>query len=125
MTSVIALKTTLFGVVLWFLAAAVIHIQRGLFDGAGGSAIALTVGAASGWLTVWLAMRITGACDAHALEVGAIGSVAAMPLDGLALTYTPGLYGGLKPSVVRGAGWPLWGVAWILVFAMMRARRAR
>ena len=125
MTRGVALKAVLLGVVLWFAAAAVIHTQRGLFDGAGGSAVALTLGAASGWVTAWAAVRIAGARDGLALEVAAVGSIAAMLLDGLALTFTPGLYGGLKPEVVRGAGWLLWGVAWILVFAMLRARRAR
>jgi hypothetical protein len=108
------------GVVLWYLAAVVIRLglPAGLYGGRAGALLfAGTIPLA--WACVWLVTRVGALRPAQVLPGVALACVAAMLCDGVALTWTPGVYGGASVRLALGAAWLLHGVGVILLAALL------
>ena len=123
MTRAMAIRTIVFGVVFWFLAAQFVHFFPQLFDRGWQQVAVYLVVIPLSWGSVPLALAIAGAPRKLAVEIVAIGTAAASFLDGLAVAWCPQLYAGLSSTTQMGAAMILWGVSWLLTFALLAARR--
>jgi len=113
------------GIVLWFLAAMLIRygIPAGLFGSKASIAVLYAATIPGAWLLVRLCRR-TGALTPEQIVPGvAIASAAALPCDGMALTWAPQLYGPDAASILPAAAWLLWGVGFCLTLAVVNAGR--
>jgi hypothetical protein len=112
------------GVVGWALAALFIRVANGagLFHGAPeGVLFALCIPIA--WATA-RALRCRGGLPSDQLvPCMAIGLIAALFLDGVALTLAPWLYGAAESALLPAAAWLLFGVGAFLAAAFREARR--
>jgi hypothetical protein len=62
--------------------------------------------------------------DQRALMAVSIATITALFLDGLAMTWSPQLYGGDPRIALRGAGWILFGVGALWLSGLVLQRRA-
>lgn len=112
------------GVVLWLLVALTIRIAPPvLFERGAWTALLFAGALPNAWLTIWLTRRLFSLSAVQIVPATAIASAAAMLCDGVGLTWTT-LYGPGTKDLVPAAALLLWGVAWILVAALIEARRA-
>ena len=123
MTRAMAIRTIVFGIVFWFLAAQFVHFFPQLFDRGWQQVAVYLVVIPLSWGSVPLALAIARAPKALAVDVVAIGTAAASLCDGIAIAWVPQLYGGLSPITQMGAAMILWGVGWLLIFALWAKAR--
>lgn len=107
------------GVGLWFTAALLIGALRGAGLMSGMSLIAVyvlaaVISAGSVPVIAWAAGLVRG----QVLPAIALGTGLAAGLDGLALVWASGLYGGPGPGHAEAGAVILWGVAWFLFTAI-------
>ncbi len=119
-----AIRMALAGVAGWALAALFIRYanRTGLFQGAPEAGLfALCFPIA--WATARL-LRRRGRVPPDQIVPGmAIGLVAALFLDGVALTTAPSIYGAPQSALLPAAAWLLFGVGAFLAAAFLEARR--
>ena len=113
------------GIALWLLFALLIRfsIPTGLFGSAAASALLFAAAFPLAWLMIRLCQRIAALTPGQIVPGVAVASAAALPCDGVALTWVPGLYGADAASVLPAAAWLFWGVGVILALALVMARR--
>lgn len=112
------------GVVAWLLAALFIRCTMGwgFFSPAASVPLfALTVPGA--WTLAWIGKRVGPLLPSQLVPGVAVACAAAMLCDGIALTWTPTLYGGASANLLPAAAWLLWGVGVIFAVALISARR--
>ena len=113
------------GVALWLLFALLIRysIPAGLFGSTAASALLFAAAIPGAWLLVQLCRR-TAPLTPEQSGPGVAGAAsAALPCDGVALTWAQSLYGDDPTSVLLAAAWLLWGVGACLAVALLVARR--
>ena len=113
------------GVALWLLFALLIRyaIPTAWFGSPAISPLLFAVAIPSAWLLVTLC-RQTAALTSEQLIPGiAIASAAAGLCDGVALTWTPHLYGADAASILPAAAWLFWGLGVCLALAFVMAGR--
>ncbi len=104
----------------WLMAALFIRYAgpAGLFAGAASAALfALTI--PSAWLLIWICKRAAGLGTGQIVAGIALASAAALFCDGVALTWSPSLYGGDRAALLPAAAWLLWGVGTCLTSALI------
>lgn len=107
------------GCVFWFLAALYVRfLGPVLFDLGALHLLAFAIGAASGPVFLAIAAAVTRHSLGDMVLPVALMLVSATALDALAMTYTPGLYGGTGPVLALGAAQILWGITSALVAAL-------
>jgi Kef-type K+ transport system membrane component KefB len=107
-------------VVGWFVAALFIRwaAPLGWFDGGTANVILFAVSLPVAFVTVELVRRFV---PAGQVTLGcALLTTPALVLDGLALTWTPALYGNHPGGPNHGSTWLLYGVGAILAVALWR-----
>lgn len=114
------------GIALWFLAAMAFRFLGPFVLVPGSAALPLVFAlfVPVAWALLWLGVTLGGARGAAVLPAAVVMSFTAMLLDGLALTFFPALYGLPTDRLLLVAASLLWGVAWILLLAFVRGRRA-
>lgn len=115
------------GVIGWYIAATCIRLGEGTALFARGPAhVALFAAAIPvGWFTAWACARL-GSLRKGQIVLGAtLASAAAMVCDGVALTWTPRLYGETETHRTAAGALLLWGVAMIVFGAFFEAARDR
>ena len=107
------------GVVFWFLAAMAFRALGPSVLAPDNAALPLifVLAVPIAWAFVWVGITLGGAKGAAVLPAVVIMSFTAMLLDGLALTFFPGLYGLPPASLLVVAALLLWGVGLIQVIA--------
>ncbi|WP_415642868.1 hypothetical protein [Sphingomonas antarctica] len=118
-----ASRTIIFGIVFWFLAAQFVHFFPQLFDRGWQQMAVYAAVIPLSWASVPLALAIARAPKLLAVEIVAIGTAAAALFDGIAIAWAPHLYAGLSNMTQMGAAMILWGVGWLLVFALWAKAR--
>ncbi|MEI6159754.1 MAG: hypothetical protein WCP77_07970 [Roseococcus sp.] len=119
------LRVSAFAVLLWISGAVLIRltIPLGVFSGGVLTVLAYAIGIAINVPTIWLARLLGGLRQDQIIFGMALGSGVAILCDGLALTWAPGLYGGVSEDLHRAAAWLLWTVAFGLIGAFIVERR--
>ena len=124
MTATQVTRATLYGLVFWFFAAMVVHFRPALFDGGSANAVLLAASVPVCWLSIPVSRWASGVDARHVLDANVVAIIVAALADGIGITFLPDqLYAGVSAASQFGAAWILWGVAWILLFAMMARRR--
>ncbi len=95
-----------------------VHFVPWVFDGGFGSAIMFAIAIPISWASVRVAAIIVKPAAGEQLPMIAWGLVAATLLDGLGVTFIPGLYAGIGAASQFGLAWIIWGVGLFLIFAM-------
>ncbi len=72
---------------------------------------------------VRLCTRVAALAPGQIVPGVVVASAAALPCDGVALTWTPGLYGPDAASILPAAAWLFWGVGLCLALALVAAGR--
>jgi hypothetical protein len=124
MTAGNIVRMAVVGVVGWALAALFIRFanQNGLFQGAA-EIVLFALCFPVAWGTA-RAMRRSGRLAPDQLVPGmAIALIAALFLDGTALTMAPWIYGASDATLLPAAAWLLFGVGAFLAAAFLEARR--
>jgi len=113
------------GVALWLLFALLIRysIPMGLFGNTAASALLFVAAIPLAWLMIRLCRRTASLTPEQLVPGVAIASAAALPCDGVALTWAPGLYGADAASILPAAAWLFWGVGVSLALAFVIAGR--
>lgn len=118
LTSAQLVRVVTFAVAYWFAAAMFIKAtpHAGVFGG-GGGVLTFLLMFPTAWLSV-IALRRIAALRAGQIFSGmSLGTGAAALCDGIALTWTPELYGGASPQTLLGSAGILWGVGTLLLTA--------
>jgi len=113
------IRAIIFGVAFWFVAAMVVHLLPALFDGGLKQALLFAVSIPFCWVSVRVAAFVIGVTVQEVLIPAVIGTIVATFLDGVAMTWFSGLYHGISAETQFGAAWILYGVGWILLFALL------
>ena len=118
------LRTTVIGIVFWYLAALAVRYGTAL-GWFSGTAILVTfaLGGPIGWITVQFVKWAAALQPAQIVPGIALGTAAATLCDGIALIWTPALYGPSPEKILPGAAWILWGVGALLASAYMEVYR--
>ena len=125
MTRVQIIRSAVFGIVFWFMAAMTVKLLAPYFDGGSANAVILAASIPFAWLSIPIGLWAAGAPTREAIHVNVVAIIAAALLDGIGITYfAPLLYAGVSPASQFGAAFILWGVGWILIFAWVKARAA-
>jgi hypothetical protein len=125
MTKANIIRSVIYGLIFWFLAAMIVKFMAPFFDGGIYNALVLAVSIPISWLSIPISLMVTQAPPTMTVKVNAIGIIAATFADGLGITFAPDLlYAGKSLATQNGAAFILWGVGWILLFAFLRERRA-
>jgi len=113
------------GVALWLLFALLIrHVMpTGWFASPTISVLLFAACVPSGWLMVRLCQRAAALKPEQLVPGVAIASAAALPCDGVALTWAPQLYGADAASILPAAAWLFWGAGVCLALAFVMAGR--
>ncbi len=121
-----AWKVVAIGLAFWYAAAVFVRYAgpAGYFDGGLANAITFAGVIPASWLTVWIVKRAAALHPPQVVPGLALATGAAALCDGLALTWAPGLYGTEPGQALHGAAGILWGVGWILGFALLDSRRS-
>ncbi len=110
-----------FGLVFWLVAALFIRFAPfGVLDRGVSTMLLYAITVPAGWISVQVGKRLAALAPDQLLPGMAIGSAAAMLLDGIGLVWWS-IYG--VADRLPGAAWLLWGVAMILIAAFVEARR--
>lgn len=114
------------GIALWLLAAMMFRVLGPVVLVPGSAALPLVFALfiPVAWVFLWVGMTLARVRGAAVLPAAALMSAVAMLLDALALTFFPAIYGLPTAGLLLVAAALLWGVAWILLFAFVQARRA-
>jgi len=110
------------GVGIWVVGVVSAHLAApfGMFTAGFAPALLITTVLAA-WLCVRLVKRVSG--RANLLEAVALVSMPALSLDGIALTWAPGLYSAVDSEQRQAAAWLLWFVGVSLSIALVRTGR--
>jgi hypothetical protein len=121
-----AWKAIAIGLAFWYAAALFVRYAgpAGYFDGGLANAITFAGVIPASWLTVWIVKRAAGLQPPQVVPGLALATGAAALCDGLALTWMPSLYATGTEPALHGAAGILWGVGWILGFAILDSRRS-
>ncbi len=113
------------GVALWLLFALLIRwsLPTGLFGNPVASVLLFVAAVLLAWLMVRLCTRVAALAPGQTVPGVVVASAAALPCDGVALTWTPGLYGPDAASILPAAAWLFWGVGLCLALALADAGR--
>lgn len=118
------LRSAAIGAVLWLAAALLIHALEPLAPFSGSTRMLTYALIVPGTWPAVLAFAPIAGLARRQLGLGyAVGTAAATLLDGLALAWTPGLYGSDPLYVGAGAAAILWGAGVGLALALWHARR--
>lgn len=111
---------------LWGVGVLAVHFGAplGVFT-APFAAVLLAATVPMAWGTVRLAGRVGGLAPARIVEAVALGSMPALVLDGLALTWMPAFYSVTAGEQRAAAAWLLWFVGVSLAIAVWKGSRAR
>jgi hypothetical protein len=105
------LVAAILGVILWYAAAVLLSVLMPMGVLAGAARVRTYLLIVPGTLPFVLLMwRATGVARDQLGMAMAVGTTAAMFLDGIALAWFPGLYGG-EPNVAAAGAVILWGAA--------------
>lgn len=118
------LRAILLGVALWLVAARAVHYLGSYLDGGSGSLILFAVAIVTSWLTVDLLRFLVRPAPGELVPAMAWGTLSALLLDGLAISFVPDLYAGIGSATQYGAALIMWGAGLGLLFAFVRERRA-
>jgi hypothetical protein len=112
------LRVIPFSVLLWFVAAIFIQSVKGIgiFGGTNGVLTFLVLIPVS-WISVLAIRWVGGLQKGQTISGVTVGLATATFLDAVALTWTPGLYGGEPQHVLFGGASILWGVGLFLLSA--------
>jgi hypothetical protein len=112
------LRVILFSILLWFSAAMFILAMKGkgIFGGTTGVLTFVLLIPVS-WFSVRAIRWVGGLRKGQTISGVTVGLATATFLDAVALTWTPGLYGGEPRHVLFGGASILWGVGLFLVSA--------
>jgi hypothetical protein len=125
MTKAHIIRSVIYGLIFWFLAAMIVKFMAAFFDSGWINALILAVSVPAAWLSIPISLMATQAPPTMAVKVNAIATIVATFADGLGITFAPDLfYAGKTLATQNGAAFILWGVGWILLFAFLRERRA-
>lgn len=113
------------GAVIWFLAALCIRfaILAGWTGSGLGLALIFALSLVGASLGIELIHRIVRGDKGKMIRTAAVIALVGALLDGLAITWTPGLYAADRAEVSYGGAWLLWIVGTILAYALVRDRR--
>lgn len=114
----------LIGAALWFVFALLIRVVGPSVFVPGTLALLLTFLALipTAALLVWLTARLGGVQRQGLINAVCIMSFTAMLLDGVAITWAPGLYGLSGTPLALVAAWLLWGVGCCQLIAYLWRR---
>jgi len=109
---------------LWAVGVLMVHFAApfGFFTGRF-AAVLLIATLPMAWGTVRLAGRVGGLAPGRIVEAVALGSMPALVLDGLALTWMPGFYSVEVGEQRAAAAWLLWFVGVSLAIAVWKSVR--
>lgn len=108
----------LIGIALWFAAAMTVHWLPFMFDGGWRSALMFAVGIPISLISVRLAAHVVRPEPSEYLPMVVWGLIAATLLDGLGVTFFPGLYAGVASATQFGLAWIIWGVGLFLIMGL-------
>jgi hypothetical protein len=114
------------GLAFWLAAALFCGVAApaGWFGGLG--SLVLFLAALPGlWAAAVLVRRLAGLAPAQIFPGISVATMAALLCDGLAITWTPGLYGGPGPGLAPAAAWILWGAGAGMLIALIMEQRER
>lgn len=114
------IRPALYGSIIWFGAAVFIDKADFLYrpDTDVSTTIMLYAASIPIVYVASTAMPVLSICKKNEVQRSTlIGLAAATMLDGLALVFSPSLYGA-SVNNVRGAAWLLWGVGWFCIFSL-------
>ena len=97
------------GVAAWFCAAMVVHFAPVMFDGGVRSGIMFALALPLGWVTMRLVEALTRPTPTELVALLSWGTLTALVLDGVAITFVNGLYAGVSRATQYGASWIMWG----------------
>ncbi len=120
-----AVSLVALGVALWLLFALLIRyvMPTGWFASPTISVLLFMACIPSAWLLVRLCQRTAALTPEQLVPGVAIASAAALPCDGVALTWAPQLYGADAASILPAAAWLFWGAGVCLALAFVMAGR--
>lgn len=110
----------LIGAILWLAAARLVHFLPWLFDGGRMSAILFVAIIVSSWLTVDIVRLATRPGPGQLVPLMAWGTLTALLLDGLAISFAPSFYASVSSATQFGAAAIMWGAGLGLLFALLR-----
>ena len=121
------IRYVLFGAVFWLVSALFIRFTGSLVFEFGSLWLTglFLITIPLSWEFIWGCLKIFGYPTAKALPPVLMMCVTGMLLDGIAITNFPILYGEDNTQIMLGAAWLLWGVAVLLVVAMVMDNRFR
>jgi hypothetical protein len=114
------IRPAIYGSVLWFGAAVFINKAEVLYrpDTSLSTTLFLYIASIPVAYIGINAMPHLSVCKRSEIQRSTlIGLAAATMLDGLAMVFSPSLYGA-SVNNVRGAAWLLWGVGWFCLFSL-------
>ena len=121
--SAASIRLMVLSVILWAVGVLTIRLAAPLGVFSPGFSIVLMLATIPlAWQTVDLAVRLAGR-DSPLLAVATLVSMPALLLDGLAMTWTPGIYGPAALPLRAEAAWLLWFVGISLAVALLRQMR--
>lgn len=110
----------LIGAVLWLAAARVVHYFPFLFDGGEMSAIAFAAIIVTSWFTVDILRLATRCSPGRLAPLMVWGTLTALMLDGLVISFAPSFYASVSSATQFGAAAIMWGAGLGLLFALIR-----
>ena len=118
------LSLILLGALLWFLAAAFIHLALpyGMFSGGPITLLLFGATALLAPVLVSVSHRLTAGGPTPRLPTAASLCVVGVLLDAVAMTWWPQLYASNPARLVGGAAWLLFGVGALLASALLQDR---
>jgi len=119
------LSLIILSLLFWLAAALYVRLAPGALTDPTRCAIAFATTMPVGWLSVVLTRRVGGLSTEQLIPGVAVVGAAAMMIDGVALRWMPGIYGGNDTVVRLEAAWLLWGYGTSLAIALVMAARAR
>lgn len=112
------------GAAIWLGAALLLQMLAPLGVHQGAARVVMYLVIIPGtWPFVLLSMRLAGLVRGQVLPGIGVGLMVATLLDGLALAFAPGLYGGSVADVAGAGAVILWGAGVFLALAMLADRR--
>ncbi len=110
----------LLGVALWFVAAMIVHFLPQLMDGGFGTLIMFAVSIPNAFITIWLFEKLVKPSPGELLPSITWAMLTALMLDGLGISFAPGLYAGVSSATQYGAALIMFGAGVILFLTMVK-----
>jgi hypothetical protein len=110
------------GAALWFTAAMIVHFLPQLMDGGIGTLIMFAVSIPNALITIWLFEKLVKPIPGELLPSMTWGMLTALILDGIAISFAPGIYAGVSTATQYGAALIMFGAGVILLLTILRSK---